>query len=90
MTALNEDVKLAIGNYSSLEDIQNVSDNLQLKNLNGNSITLSQTERLRKHNNYVSKLKTCIKLYMNLNEKLLKNLKVTKRYFLLYCVGYRL
>lgn len=76
--ALNEDVKLAIGNYSALADIRNICEKSQAKVFSNNSLALSQTEKLRKHSNYVSKLKTCIKLYMNLNEKLSKNLKTTK------------
>ncbi|CAG9836573.1 unnamed protein product [Diabrotica balteata] len=41
--------------------------------------SMSQTERLRKHNNYLSKLKICIKIYVNINEKLMEDIKVTKR-----------
>lgn len=78
LRALNDDVKLATGNYSSLGDIRNVCEKFEMTDINTNALSLSQTEKLRKHNNYVSKLKTCIKLYMNLNEKLLKHLKATK------------
>lgn len=76
---LHEDVNLAMGKYSTLEEIETACEKFQMKTLNNDYFGLSQTERLRKHNNYVSKMKTCIKLYMNLNEKLLKNLKVIKR-----------
>lgn len=78
LRSLNDDIKLATGNYSPLGDIQNASEEFQLKSFNNNSLALSQTERLRKHNNYVSKIKTSIKLYINLNEKLSKHLKMTK------------
>ncbi|KAI4461937.1 hypothetical protein MML48_5g00017336 [Holotrichia oblita] len=39
---------------------------------------LSEQEKLRKYNYYVSKIKYCIKMYTNLNEKLLKDIKVIK------------
>lgn len=79
LKVLNEDVKLAIGNYSSLAEIGNACEKAQTKTISNNTIALSQTDRLRKHNNYVSKIKTCTKLYMNLNEQLLKKLKVSRK-----------
>ncbi|XP_056640060.1 uncharacterized protein LOC130447324 [Diorhabda sublineata] len=41
--------------------------------------SISQTERLRKHHNYLSKLKICIKIYININERLSGDIKMAKR-----------
>lgn len=41
--------------------------------------SISQTERLRKHHNYLSKLKICIKIYININERLSEDIKTAKR-----------
>lgn len=79
LNLLNDDIINAIGSYSSLDEIRTACETFQTKTLNENTLALSQAERLRKHNNYMSKLKTCTKLYKNLNEKLTKGLKVTKR-----------
>ncbi|KAJ8931886.1 hypothetical protein NQ314_015155 [Rhamnusium bicolor] len=75
---LNDELKLLIGISDSVTKLHSVMQKAVTKSLNNNSITLSHSERLRKHSNYLSKLKICIKFYMNLNEKLSKEIKATK------------
>lgn len=47
--------------------------------INAPPSSISQTERLRKHHNYLSKLKICIKIYININERLSEDIKTAKR-----------
>lgn len=77
---LNTELKLLSGLSDSLSNISSVLQNLQTNSTNNNTVTLSYTERLRKHSNYVSKLKICIKMYLNLNERLSKEIKFAKWY----------
>lgn len=75
---LNDELKLLIGISDSVSKLNSVVQKAMTKSLNNSSVTLSHAEKLRKHSNYVSKLKICIKFYMNLNEKLSKEIKATK------------
>ncbi|XP_018571792.1 uncharacterized protein LOC108911359 [Anoplophora glabripennis] len=75
---LNDELKLLNGISDSVSKLNSVVQKAMTKSLNNNSVTLSHAEKLRKHSNYVSKLKICIKFYMNLNEKLSKEIKATK------------
>lgn len=74
-----EDLKFLIQTSNALSEICNTLEDIQTKVLSNNSIALSHAERLRKHSNYVSKMKICIKIYMNLNERLGKEIKNAKR-----------
>lgn len=74
-----EDLKFFAQTSNALSEIFNTLEDIQGKVLNSNTTTLSHAERLRKHSNYVSKMKICIKIYINLNERLSKEIKATKR-----------
>nr|XP_023025192.1 uncharacterized protein LOC111513251 [Leptinotarsa decemlineata] len=75
---LNNELKLLVDISDSVSKISDIMQNTNIKSVSTNSVALSHTERLRKHSNYVSKLKICIKMYMNLNERLSKEIKFTK------------
>ncbi|CAG9822142.1 unnamed protein product [Phaedon cochleariae] len=78
---LNNEIKLLadISNDVSKLIRHSLTDIIDMKRPSTHySTTLTQPERLRKHNNYVSKLKICIKMYVNLNERLSKEIKFIK------------
>ncbi|KAG5888704.1 hypothetical protein JTB14_035769 [Gonioctena quinquepunctata] len=75
---LNNELKLLVDISDSLTKMSDIMQNTNTKSVTNHSIALSHTDRLRKHSNYVSKLKICIKMYMNLNERLTKEIKLTK------------
>ncbi|KAK4875297.1 hypothetical protein RN001_011719 [Aquatica leii] len=69
---LNNETKSALDTFSLLQE------KYETKLCNCESIGLSHADRLRKQTNYVTKLKSCIKLYLNFNEKLLKEIRIAK------------
>ncbi|KAJ8920246.1 hypothetical protein NQ315_011907 [Exocentrus adspersus] len=75
---LNDELKLLIGISDSVDKLNSLVQKALTKSLENKSVSLSHAEKLRKHQNYVSKLKICIKFYMNLNERLSKEVKATK------------
>ncbi|KAF5276269.1 hypothetical protein FQA39_LY06618 [Lamprigera yunnana] len=63
---------------TELDKLVMLQEHFETKVCNTESIHLSQAERLRKQNNYVIKIKSCIKIYHNLIEKLSKHIKIAK------------
>lgn len=51
---------------------------LDVDEISRDSCTLTEQERLRKHNYYASKIRCCTKMYTNLNERLLEDIKTIK------------
>lgn len=74
---LTDEQKL-VGLGSSIGNLDNFMAEIESKNLSINDATLGQAEKLRKQNNYVCKLKMCIRHYINLNNKLSKEIKSLK------------
>ncbi|KAF5290010.1 hypothetical protein FQR65_LT11676 [Abscondita terminalis] len=61
-----------------IEKLTSLQEKYDTKSCNAESIGLSHTDRLRKQNNYLAKIKSCIKMYHNLIEKLSKEIKTVK------------
>lgn len=70
---LNEEMRIPVDISEKVSEIKD-----QVYNLEATTYK-SQAERLRKHHNYLSKLKICIKIYVNINERLSEDIKTSKR-----------
>jgi len=75
---LNDELKL-IGLSGSVESLDKSLSELEAKSLNLEKAELRHAEKLRKHSNYLSKLKICIRYYINLNESISEQVKTLKR-----------
>lgn len=76
METVIEKLKLLMhGNSEYLSLLEGATD---VDDVSRDCCLLSQQEMLRKHNYYASKVKYCIKMYTNLNEKLLKDIEMFK------------
>lgn len=75
---LTDELKIT-GLRSHVENIDKLVADYEAKSLNNpHSAALNQAEKMRKHNNYLSKLKICIRFYTNLNDTLSKEIKSVK------------
>ncbi|XP_076266938.1 uncharacterized protein LOC143200340 [Rhynchophorus ferrugineus] len=75
---LTDELKVT-GLRSHVENIDKLVADYEAKSLNNpDSAALNQAEKMRKHNNYLSKLKICIRFYTNLNDTLSKEIKAVK------------
>jgi len=63
---------------AELEKLTNLQEKYETKQCSSEAVGLSHAERLRKQSNYVTKIKSCIKIYNNLIEKLVKEIKTAK------------
>ncbi|XP_030761689.1 uncharacterized protein LOC115886592 [Sitophilus oryzae] len=61
-----------------VDNIDKLVSEYEAKYLNPDNAALNQAEKLRKHNNYLSKLKICIRYYTNLNDTLSKEIKYVR------------
>ncbi|GJQ75909.1 hypothetical protein Trydic_g17969 [Trypoxylus dichotomus] len=70
--------KLKLLMHGHLEYLSILEGASEVDEVSRDCCMLSEQEKLRKHNYYASKIKYCIKMYSNLNEKLLKDIKILK------------
>ncbi|KAK5644657.1 hypothetical protein RI129_005957 [Pyrocoelia pectoralis] len=73
---LNDELNLIT--QDELDKLANVQGKYETNHCNCESISLSHADRLRKQTNYITKIKSCIKMYNNLIAKLSKDIKMAK------------
>ncbi|KAJ3642763.1 hypothetical protein Zmor_002197 [Zophobas morio] len=77
---IDEQLKMFEECVELTEKLNQLQQQFDLKEVTPTSVALSHADKLRKHNNYAVKIKICIKMYMELNEALLKKVKHLKSY----------
>ncbi|RZC42587.1 filament-like plant protein 1 [Asbolus verrucosus] len=71
---IDDRLQMFEGCMELIEKLNQIQQKFNTKELTPEAILLSHAHKLRKHSNYLAKLKICIKMYIHLNEILSKKI----------------